>query len=194
MAIESNIPEISLLKSRVGNVYSRPLSVHSDFVELREQIFRKTKAHISETTLERLWNYSTRGYSTVSRRTLDVLCEYIGTENWTAFLKRLKTESVSESDMFDEVAIHSDDLKEGDRLRIGWGPDRICVIRYLGRARFVADETHNSKLQPGDTFSCLQFQLHEPLFMEHLTRLGGEGGHARYGVGLRNGLTLLQKL
>ena len=194
MAIESNIPEISLLKNRVGNVYSRPLSVHSDFVGLSEQIFLKTKAHISETTLERLWNYSTRGYSTVSRRTLDVLCEYADAENWTAFLKRLKTESVSESDMFDEEAIHSDDLKEGDRLRIGWAPDRICVIRYLGGARYVAEETINSKLQPSDTFSCLQFQLHEPLFMEQLTRSGGEGGHERYGVGLRNGLTLLQKL
>lgn len=194
MAIDSKIPEISVLKTRVEESFGVPLRVHSDFEALRNEIFSKTKEMVSETTLERLWGYSTRGYETVSRRTLKVLCAFIGVADWDAFLRMLKDEGGSESDLFDSESVKVSDIKPGYRLRIGWPPDRLCTIRYLGGNRFVAEETLNAKLQPGDTFSCLQFQLHSPLFLTDLRDASGGLKGANYGVGLRRGLTTLQIL
>lgn len=193
MAIDSKIPEISVLRSRVEATLGAPLSVHSDFEVLRDAIFSKTKEHLSESTLERLWNYSTRKYDTVSRHTLDVLSRYAGEAGWDAFLISLKKENMSESDIFDSESIVSADLNPGDRLRIGWQPDRVCTLRYLGGSRWTAEETRNSKLQPGDTFSCLGFQLHSPVYFEDLTATDGSK-LGRYGAGLKHGLTMLQKL
>lgn len=194
MAIESKIPEISVLRDQVEKSFGSSLLVHSNFEVLADDIFRRTKQHISVTTLERLWNYSTRGYDTVSRHTLDVLCAYLGVSDWENFKKSLKEQGERESDLFDEERVLTSDLQPDDRLRIGWQPDRLCVVRYLGDNRFIAEETHNSKLSEGDTFSCLQFQLHSPLYLTDLKDSAGVLKGGSYGVGLRNGLTILQFL
>lgn len=194
MAIDSKIPEISELRLRTEARYGHPVKVHADFVALSEDIFITTKEHLSESTLERVWSYSTRGYETVSRRTLDVLCNYLGKKNWENFLKDLQTEGGRESDFFDRESIKSADLVPGCRLRIGWHPDRECIIRYLGDNRYKAEDTRNSQLKPGDTFSCLQFFLQSPAYLEDLSDSEGAIKGSRYGIGLRNGLTRLQLL
>lgn len=194
MAIDSKSPQISLLREKVEKAFGRTPHVHSDFEDLRDSIFAASKDHISETTLERLWGYSTRSYDSVSRRTLDVLSAFAGANDWETFLQQLKEEGNSESDMFDYEFIDVTDLQPGDRLRIGWLPDRLCIIRYLGSSRFVAEETRNSKLEPGDTFSCLQLQLHRPLYVSDLRSESGELKGVSYGIGLQHGLTTLQRL
>ena len=182
------------MRQSVEALFGKPLAVHSDFVALSESIFDKTREHVSETTIERVWNYSTRRYDTVSKRTLDVLARYVGFKDWGEFTGHLKLEGKVESDMFDKEIVDTGSLEPGSRLRIGWPPDRVCVIRYLGDNRFVAEETFNSKLRPGDTFSCLQFRLHAPLYLAELRDAAGEIKGLSYGVGLRNGLTILQLL
>lgn len=194
MAIDSKFPQIFLLREKVEKAFGRTPHVHSDFEDLRDSIFAASKDHISETTLERLWGYSTRGYDSVSRRTLDVLSAFAGATDWERFLQQLKEEGNSESDMFDYEFIDVANLQPGDRLRIGWLPDRLCIIRYLGSGRFVAEETRNSKLEPGDTFRCLQLQLHRPLYVSDLRSESGELKGVSYGIGLQHGLTTLQRL
>ena len=194
MAIDSKIPEIVLLKEAVKKAYGKNLHVHSDFVELRDNIFSATKEYISETTLERIWGYSTRGYGSVSRRILDVLSAYIKAGNWDSFVQSLKELSCSESDIFDLEKISSTELQSGDRLRIGWPPDRLCIITYIGDNRFRAEEVENAKLQPGDTFSCIQFQLNHPNYLSDLRDRDGNLKGQSYGIGLRHGLTTLQLL
>lgn len=194
MAIDSKIPEIALLKEAVGKTFGRQLHVHSDFEALREHIFCATKEHVSESTLERIWGYSTRGYDSVSIRILNVLSVYIGAGSWDGFLQNLKKESSSESDIFDREVISSNELQPGARVRIGWAPDRLCVIRYIGDNKYLTEEAANAKLQPGDTFSCLQFQLHQPGYLTDLTDSEGNLKGRGYGIGLRHGLTTLQLL
>lgn len=194
MALNTNLPQISLLRKRCELIYDGNLRVHSDFEGLRDSIFSKNREHISETTLERLWGYSTRGKNSVSFRTADVICRYCGFAGWTDFCDSLPQEASSESDYFDFDSICAEDLEPGERLKIGWQPDRICEIRYLGDNRFVAEKTINAKLQPGDTFTAAQFQLHTPLYLDNLTSAAGQQRGSRYGVGLRNGLTLLEFL
>ena len=189
MGISSQQPEIILLREAITAEFGRKLIIHNDFLQLADDIFRRLKEHVSETTLERVWNYSTRGYSSVSIRTLNVLSQYCGHSDWDEFCKKINNPDHRESDFFDEEIIDSQQLQADDRLKIGWLPDRLCVIRYLGDNRFIAEECLNSTMKAGDTFYCPKFQLHQPLFLENFN-----GEKRSYGIGLKNGLTLLQKL
>ena len=84
-------------------------------------------------------------------------------------------------------------LSEGTRLRLGWQPDRVCEVRYLGGNRFIVESVTNGSLRVGDTFSCLQFQAGKPLYMDCFQREGEVSAeNQRYAVGRENGLTMLE--
>lgn len=191
MGISSQQPQITALRKCVQERFGKALEVHNDFVLLAENIFMIIHAHISETTLERVWNYSTRGYSTVSLHTLNLLCKYCGKENWESFCREQNTNS-GDSGLFDEESVTSADLKTGDRLKIGWLPDRVCIVRYLGDNNFIAEECENSTMKLGDTFTCVQFILHQPVNLENFTN--SSGTHTRYSIGRKHGLTMLRKI
>lgn len=193
MSIPSNIPQIARLRERVELRFGKTLSVHADFLALVSVIEMELRQHISESTLERVWGYSTRGYQTVSLRTLDVLSQYAEGCDWDEFCRRLHSESGDESELFNVEYISTTDLTIGDCLQIGWLPDRLCEVRYLGENRFVAERCENSKLQVGDTFSCLQFTLGHPLTMNDLCRNNTLIGKT-YVVGQKNGLITLTRI
>ena len=172
--------------------FGHPIESRSDFSLLAIEIERVTHEHIAENTLRRLWG-KISGYDTVFTRTLDVLCRYVGCEHWNAFVVSLHKQSSRESDIIsDGTSIKVEDLTPGDRIRIGWLPDRICIIEYVGGRMFKAVDTRNSTLQVGDTFECSIMIKNYPLFVDNLVH-GGEHCQ-RYSIGLNNGLTTLEKL
>lgn len=192
MSIQANIPEITALRKEVEQKYGTPLHTHAQFVSLTETIEVALREHISPTTLERVWGYSTRHYDTVSRRTLDVLARYADKESWDNFCTYLKQTANTESDFFTNGILSVSSLSVGTRLLLGWQPDRLCEVRYMGDYRFIVESVTNGSLRVGDTFSCLQFQPGKVLYMDCFER---EGEHSeqrgRYAVGRENGLTLL---
>lgn len=195
MNFKTNLPEIATLRSRVKEKSQLALDTHFHFIQLVAELEKELHEHMSETTLERVWGYSTRGYDTVSRRTLDVLSRYIGAKNWDDFCNILRIESGKESDLFLTKAISAQSLKEGTRLLLGWQPDRICEIKYLGNNRFEVIRTENSSINPGDSFSCLLFEKGRELYLDLFQRAeenGEPNPDARYVVGQRNGLTTLE--
>lgn len=195
MSIERNIPQIAALRCRVEERFGKELNTHSVFLELMTEIEKSMREHISESTLERVWGYSTRGYKTVSLRTLNVLATYATGKGWKQFCEQLEKENNCESDIFCSKAIYSDKLAIGDRLRIAWMPDRVCVIRYEGDNRFVAEQCENSKMQSGDTFCCAAFYLGHELCVHDLRRATNESDEGcNYVIGKHNGLTALEKL
>ena len=190
MNIKTDLPKIISLKQAVERTIDFPLSTHGDFLRLSAGIEFTLREHMSESTLERLWGYSTRHYDTVSVRTLNVLARFVGYHGWDDFCTT--SEQVeSESELFIDNALCSADLNIGDKLRIGWPPDRICIIRYLGDNNFIAEETANSTMQPGDTFSCIQVQKGRPLHLDNF-RKAGSTEKLRYVVGINTGLTILE--
>ncbi|MBR5467391.1 MAG: hypothetical protein IKU79_08345 [Bacteroidaceae bacterium] len=193
MSIKSNIPQIATLRREVEGRFGLRLQTHTHFVSLAETIEKDLREHLSPTTLERVWGYSTRHYDTVSLRTLDVLAKYAGREGWEKFCVELKQSETTESDFFSEGIMEVASLNEGIRLRLGWQPDRMCEVRYLGNNRFVVESVTNGSLRVGDTFSCLQLQVGKLLYMDCFLR-EGETPEAvqRYAVGRENGLTLLE--
>jgi hypothetical protein len=79
------------------------------------------------------------------------------------------------------------------RLRLGWQPDRVCEVRYMGNNRFVVESVTNGSLRVGDTFSCMQLQLGRLMYMDCFQRVGETPAeNQRYAVGRENGLTLLE--
>ena len=193
MSIQANIPQIAALRKAVENRFGNLLHTHLQFVALTEAIEVALHEHISPTTLERVWGYSTRHYDTVSRRTLDVLACYIDKGGWDEWCTHLKQTAGTESDFFTEGLLSVSSFSIGMRLRLGWQPDRMCEVRYMGDHRFVVESVTNGSLRVGDSFSCLQFQVGKLLYMDCFQRVGEpSGADQRYAVGRENGLTLLE--
>ncbi len=92
MNFKTNLPEIATLRSRVKEKSGLALDTHFHFIQLVAELEKELREHMSETTLERVWGYSTRGYDTVSRRTLDVLSRYVGAKNWDDYCLMLRTQ------------------------------------------------------------------------------------------------------
>lgn len=195
MGIDSFAPQIGMLRMKIEGSWGKIPRVHNDFMELADDIKNALRKHISETTLERVWGYSNRGYKTVSIHTLNLLCEYAGVRSWENFCRTLSETGIKDSDMFEGDAIYSDELKEGERLMISWLPDRECIIRYLGEGRFVAEDCKNSTIRPGDTFSCIGFRINQPAVMEKFVAFNDSSGTPKqYIAGLNHGISGLKKL
>ena len=193
MSIQANIPEIAALRREVEGKFGHSLHTHIHFVALTEAIEDALHEHISPTTLERVWGYSTRHYDTVSRRTLDVLARYAESTNWDDYCCHLRQTAGTESDFFTDGILSAASLTIGTRLRLGWQPDRVCEVRYLGDYRFVVENATNGSLRLGDSFSCLQFQLGKLLYMDCFQRADEPTEeNLRYAVGRENGLTMLE--
>ena len=193
MSILANIPQIAALRGEIEAAQGGALHTHLHFVALTEKIEERLREHISPTTLERVWGYSTRHYDTVSRRTLDVLARYVGADGWDDYVDRLRSTAGRESEEFTDGVINVSSLAVGARLLIGWQPDRLCEIRYLGNFRFVVEHVENSSaLRVGDSFSCMQLQRGQELYMDCFQRAGAPSEeNARYAVGQSHGLTTL---
>ena len=188
MSVSINIPEVRALLNRVEEAFKLPLATHNAFISLVDDIDLKLHEHLSESTLERLWGYSTRHSEAVSIRTLDVLSRYVDFASWPIFCKDLKLSGQIESEEFDGEAVSSLALEKGCRLTLSWLPNRTITIEYIGGNRFTVLESVNSSLKPGDSFECLQFQKGRPLYLDHFRRPGSPK-ETRYVVGEEHGLT-----
>lgn len=192
MTVETDMPQVTALKIAVERRFGRPVGSRADFAELVHEIEVETHEHLAENTLRRLWG-AMDGYRTVYRRTLDVLSRYAGLGYWTDFCAWLKNESGRESDVVrGGFSVRVEDLAPGDRVRIGWLPDRLCVVEYTGGRKFRAVAAENSTMKPGDTFECSMMLRGYPLYVDNFTHDGEVV--LRYVMGTDNGLTLLEKL
>lgn len=196
MSIPVDIPQVDALRLLVAQKIGHELKTHNHFIQLSYQIEDELHEHLSESTLERVWKYSTRCRASLSLRTLDVLSAFVGLRTWENLCEELSGMIGLESSFVKWNLLRTDSLEPGTRLRIGWLPDRVCIVRYLGNFRFVAEEVQNSSMQPGDSFSCMQFQLHRELYMDFFRRAGEPetAENVRYAVGSKHGLTQIEVL
>ncbi len=172
----SNSIAISQLKKAVEARFGHTPESPADFGELSIAILKTTGERISSDTLSRIWGYK-KGYSSVRQSTVRVLEQY--------------AKANEESDFIHTIAIHADECQKGDRVRIAWLPDRICVLNYLGDYRWRVEEAVNSKLHAGNTFSCRTIAQDYPLIVDHLhTEYANYEGYAIS----KNGLTLVAKI
>ncbi|MBR3877076.1 MAG: hypothetical protein IKJ23_02715 [Bacteroidaceae bacterium] len=192
MNISPNSPQVDALRKEIEKE-TGSISSHSTLNKLSALIEERCKEHISVTTLERIWGYSTRSCNNISVRILDIISRFAGYSNWENFCNSLRCSQRCESQMFmSEGCITSNTLAVRTRIRIGWQPDRVCEAEYMGENRFIAIKTENSSIRPGDTFRCLQIEKGRELYMDHFTRNGESESDNRYAVGQINGLTMAE--
>ena len=173
----SNSIAISQLKKAVEARFGHVPSGPADFGELSIAILKTSGERISSDTLSRIWGYK-KGYSSVRQSTVRVLEHY--------------AKANEESDFVHTTAIYADDCQKGNRVRIAWLPDRICVMSYMGDYRWRVEEAINCKLRVGDTFSCRTIAQGEVLYVDHVET--ANGFYECFKMGGINGLTIVEKL
>lgn len=192
MAVRTDSPEVFALLCEAEKEFGRPIRTPSDFVLVADRIESKTGEHISDSTIKRLCKPNL-SYKTVSERSLNVIAQYAGYLHFAAFCKALGEKGIAESG-FAKLpgAVFSDQLSPGDRIRIAWQPDRVCLLRYDGSHRFTVLEAVNAKIHPGDSFQCSSFVKGRPLYVDNLRQNGTM--IPSYGMGTAHGLTLVEKV
>ena len=193
MKVEINSPQINALRVEIEKRIGK-INGHDRLAKLETLIEDKCTEHVSISTLERLWGYSTRNAKNVSESILNVLARYVDAESWEDFCTKLESNHQKHSELFKgKNIIDCKELSPGTMLRLKWNPDRVCDIEYLGDYRFVAKRTENASIRPGDTFRCLQIERGRELYMDCFTRQGEpENNDTRYLVGKTNGLTSVE--
>ena len=165
------IPELAYLLKKVEERYGRNVNTSTDFESLSVVIERETGEFISSSTLKRLWGYvSLQPSPRVA--TLDVLARFTGAASFSAFCKALKTDPSFESGFFTTRFVVSDDLMEGDLVTIGWAPNRMVALSYLGNSLYRVVSSENAQLMVGDEFCVSQFMLGYPMFVDRILREG----------------------
>ena len=180
------IPEIGRLLSAIEKKYGSGVNTSGDFERLQFALDNK----IGATTLKRLWGYIP-DRTTPRLYTLDVLAQYAGFANFKEFCDSLHA-SYSSEYINDGGCITTTGLNHGDRLAIGWTPDRKIVISYLGDDRWQVESSESSKLKAGDIFEASCFLKGWPLFVPCVHR--GDTVTPPYIAGKAHGLSLLEKL
>ena len=176
--------EISDLLQAVQRTGGYSLSGSRDFESLSEQILLRPRERISPTTLKRMFGYLKEDVEPRAF-TLDVLAQFVGYKNYDAFCRDHANSTIQSSVVLSQ-RLSADGLPVGQRVRLTWNPDRICIIAHRGNGRWEVEEARQTKLCTGDTFRCHLFIAHEPLFLDELRH--GAGRPVSYVVGKRDGI------
>ncbi len=168
---ENKIPELARLIQMVEERYGRKVNTSTEFEALSVTIERATGELVSASTLKRHWGYvSLRPSPRIA--TLDVLSRFIGYASFSAFCDMLKSDPSETSGFYTTRFITSDELEKGDRVTIGWAPNRLVSLEYLGNSSFRVVSSENAKLRKGDEFSASQFMMGYPLIVDRILRNG----------------------
>lgn len=188
--IGKEIPELSFLLKSVEKVYGRRVATTTDFESLSVVIEHEIGELLSASTLKRLWGYV--GDRRVPRAdTLDILSKYCGKKDFKEFCSWLVEESGVDSEFISSRFIRTCDLAVGDNLALGWAPDRLVRVSYLGEDRFRVTSSGKSKLKEGDEFEADAFLLGFPLYISAVYRDGQV--LPAYVAGRVHGLSVLEK-
>ncbi len=189
--MSKEIPELKYLLAEVEKAYGRGVHTTTDFEALSVVIERDINERLSASTLKRLWGYVSNN-SSPSLTTLNILSRFVGKSDFRSFCESLRTLSAFESGFFSSRSVSASDLQLGKTLRIGWNPDRMICLEYLGDFRFRVTRNVNSSLREGDEFEISSFFLGYPLYIPRILR---DGDYTpSYIAGSVNGLTTLDLL
>lgn len=184
-----NIPELSYLLSEVEREYGRRVATTTDFESLSVVIEHETGELLSASTLKRLWGYVSLN-PTPRISTLDILSRFTGHRDFKAFCHNLTESKIYSSKFFSSRYLAVSDLAENAKVVVGWDPDRLAELRYLGHFEFEVEKSVNSKLKAGDKFELSDIIIGYPMYITRILR-NGEYTTA-YVAGQHEGIKLIE--
>ena len=102
----------------------------------------------------------------------------------------LKNSTLYNSSFFMADQLTSSQLTAGTELVIGWSPNRMLTLRYLGESLYEVVTTENSKLLCGDRFVTGCFIKGQPLLLPYVERDGART--MPFVAGRHGGLTVVR--
>ncbi len=186
----NQIPELQSLLEAVEKRFKAPVRTTAGFEKLAAAIEFAIGESLGATTLKRLWGYIP-SRTTPRLTTLDILSRYAGHKDFKSFCKKLHAEDSSDF-LGERTYITAAELSPGDRIRIGWAPNRLVALSFLGDDRFEVQESLNAKLQKGDIIEISCLLKGWPLFVPGILRSGTLT--SPYIAGKAHGLTILERI
>ena len=169
--IDKNMPELAYLLTEVEKKYGRRIATTTDFESLSVVIEHQIGELISSSTLKRLWGYVSLN-PTPRVATLDVLSRFVGHRDFKAFCNHLKESQVYASNFFTSRCQTVAELKPDTTVHIGWAPNRLVKMRYMGNYQFEVISSENSQLMAGDRFELTEIIVGYPLYISRILRNG----------------------
>lgn len=182
-------PEIEELKLLIEEKYGKQLLTTTDYEEFSGFIERVLGRTVSSSTLKRLWGYVNDNHKP-REVTLDVLASYLGHKSFGDFCRWLKTSSRYNSSFFHAGQLVSADIEKGATVSIGWPPNRLIELSYLGESTYEVKHASNSKMQRGDRFVTGCLIKGQPLYLPYLERDGERT--PPFVAGRNGGLTVVE--
>lgn len=156
-----------------------------DFEVLAREIHEKTRDSLGVNTLKRLFGFNSE---CVSPRlsTLDIIARYLDMPDYESMAKILG-EDVCVSRFVEIEGIDVSRLRQGDRVRISYFPDRVFMLVYIGDSRFEVEEASGSlNILPGDFLTIGQLAKRHRLVVSDVRRgdkdLGAYEAACEYGL------------
>ena len=183
-------PELVNLLGKVSAKYGGRIITANDFSLLSEHLRDELGVVISASTLKRLWGYD--AYESTPRvSTLDLLANYIGEDSFQSFCENIRKDPSYVSGFMTSRMLSSSDLEEGETVSIGWNPNRLVKLRYLGEDLYEVVSNSNSKLREGDRFHLISAIVGYPLYLSDIVRDGVQ--MPLYVAAFDDGLTLVMR-
>ena len=188
-AITRDMPELAYLLDEVEQKYGRRIATTTDFESLSVVIEHQIGEMLSSSTLKRLWGYVSLN-PTPRIATLDILSRYVGHKNFKAFCESLKESKAFVSTFFTSKYQTVSELTPGVIVTIGWAPNRVVNLNYLGEFQFEVISSENSQLLPGDRFELSEIIVGYPLYISRILRNGEYT--PSYVAGRQRGISLMK--
>ena len=167
-----NTDRLQQLLTAVERSVGQRIDSPRDFEMLSDSLAARVGEGLSVSTLKRIWGYVNNDFMP-TRHTLDVLARFLGYDGWDGFVsERPDGSAPSDPIMADRLSVVGDAVAVGERVRLVWAPDRECVAVYRGDLRWEVESAENTRLRPGDTFSCGLIIAGEPLYLDDLRQPG----------------------
>lgn len=188
-AIRRDMPELAYLLEEVEKKYGRRIATTTDFESLSVVIEHQVGELLSSSTLKRLWGYVSLN-PTPRVATLDILSRFVGQKNFKAFCESLKDSKAFVSTFFTAKYQTVAELASGVSVTVGWAPNRLVRLNYLGDFQFEVVSSENSQLLQGDRFELSEIIVGYPLYISRILR---DGEYTpSYVAGQQGGINLLK--
>ena len=183
------MPELAYLLEEVEKKYGRRIATTTDFESLSVVIEHQIGELLSSSTLKRLWGYVSLN-PTPRVATLDILSRFVGHKNFKAFCASLKDSKAFVSTFFTAKYQTVAELASGVSVTVGWAPNRLARLNYLGDFQFEVVSSENSQLLQGDRFELSEIIVGYPLYISRILR---DGEYTpSYVAGQQGGINLLK--
>ena len=183
------MPELAYLLDEVEQKYGRRIATTTDFESLSVVIEHQIGEMLSASTLKRLWGYVSLN-PTPRIATLDILSRFVGHKNFKAFCESLKESKAFVSTFFTAKYQTVAELMPGVIVTVGWAPNRLVKLNYLGDFQFEVMSSENSQLLPGDRFELSEIIVGYPLYISRILRYGEYT--PSYVAGRQRGISLMK--